>query len=130
MSKLESIVPSLELCRKIPAGEFEDTVFAWRYPTYDERNRRLLSKWHIIEVNWDAVKEYKKKYDERFFPAPTLDEILDELKDITEKPSVYYGKLTKTWVCDSMEYLTPIKDKKAVNATLRLWLRMKGIEVE
>lgn len=30
MSKLESIVPPLELCKQIPAGEFEDSVLVWR----------------------------------------------------------------------------------------------------
>ena len=30
MSKLESIVPPLELCKQIPAGEFEDSALVWR----------------------------------------------------------------------------------------------------
>ena len=29
MSKLESIVPPLELCKQIPAGEFEDSALVW-----------------------------------------------------------------------------------------------------
>lgn len=29
MSNLESIVPPLELCKKIPAGEFEDSALVW-----------------------------------------------------------------------------------------------------
>ena len=29
MSKLEKIVPSLELCKKIPAGEFKDSALVW-----------------------------------------------------------------------------------------------------
>lgn len=31
MSKLESIVPSLELCKKIPAGEFGDSTLVYRF---------------------------------------------------------------------------------------------------
>ena len=121
MSKgLEKIVASLELCKLIPAGEFEDTVFAWRYPTYDERNRRLLSKWHIIEVNWDAVKEYKKKYDERFFPAPTLEEILDEMVSFRASFCVHGMAIGNNF------YGYPTSAEEA----LRLWFKVKGIEVE
>lgn len=31
MSKLESIVPPLELCKQIPPLEFEDSVLVWVY---------------------------------------------------------------------------------------------------
>lgn len=48
MSNLKSIVPPLELCKQIPAGEFEGSVFAWRYPAYDERNRRLLNEPEVL----------------------------------------------------------------------------------
>ena len=123
MSKLENIVPSLELCKQIPAGEFEDSALVWE--TY-------YSKYSIkpVVIDRKTFGYTPYKFVENVYPAPTLAEILDALKDITEKPSIYYGKLTKTWVCDSMEYLTPIKDKKAVNAALRLWFKVKGIEVE
>lgn len=121
MSKLEKIVPSLRLCKKIPAGEFEDSALVWE--TYS-------SKYSIepVVIDRENSESTPHEFVENVYPAPTLEEILDALKDITEKPSVYYGKLTKTWVCDSMEYLTPIKDKKAVNAALRIWLKLKGVE--
>ena len=123
MRSLENIVASLELCKKIPDGEFEDSALAWE--TY-------YSKYSIkpVVIDRKTSESTPHEFVENVYPAPTLEEILDALKDITEKPSVYYGKLTKTWVCDSMEYLTPIKDKKSVNAALRLWLRVKGIEVK
>lgn len=57
MSNLKSIVPPLELCKQIPAGEFEDSVFAWRYPAYDERNRRLLNGWNDSK---GATMEFEK----------------------------------------------------------------------
>lgn len=31
MSKLESIVPPVELCKQIPGGEFEDSALVWVY---------------------------------------------------------------------------------------------------
>ena len=123
MRSLENIVASLELCKKIPDGEFEDSALVWE--TY-------YSKYSIkpVVIDRKTSESTPHEFVENVYPAPTLEEILDALKDITEKPSVYYGKLTKTWVCDSMEYLTQIKDKKGVNAALRLWFKVKGIEVE
>lgn len=123
MSKLEKIVASLELCKQIPAGEFEDSALV---------RETYYSKYSIkpVVIDRKTSESTPHEFVENVYPAPTLDEILDALKDITEKPSVYYGKLTKTWVCDSMEYLTPIKDKNAVNAALRIWLKLKGVEVE
>ena len=31
MSNLKSIVPPVELCKQIPAGEFEDSALVWVY---------------------------------------------------------------------------------------------------
>ena len=134
MSELKDIVPPLELCEQIPAGEFEDSVFAWRYPTYDERNHRLLSKWHVIEVNWDAVKEYKKKYDERFFPAPTLEEIIIDIGKTHKHPVLTYCH--NHWETTCYTGYTNAKlfcinfEATASEAALRLWFKVKGIEVE
>lgn len=133
MSNLESIVPPLELCKQIPAGEFEGSVFAWRYPAYDERNRRLLNRWEVVEVNWYAVKEYKNKYDERekFFPAPTVEEIITSL--------LTYGWLVKIDCRIQLDTLIEFYSKKqrqtefgntASETALRLWLKAKGIEVK
>ena len=119
MSNLKNIVPPVELCKQIPDGEFEDSVFAWRYPAYDERNRRLLNRWKVIEVNWYAVKEYKKKYDERekFFPAPTLEEVLEAI-----------GKV-ESW--DTATITRPIGvNARIVDTALKRWFEVKGIEVK
>lgn len=123
MNTLENLVPSMELCKKIPEGEFKDSALVWE--TYS-------SKYSIepVVIDRETSESIPHEFVENVYPAPTLDEILDALKDITEKPSVYYGKLTKTWVCDSMEYLTPIKDKNSVSAAIRLWFKVKGVEVE
>lgn len=120
MSNLKSIVPPVELCKRIPEGEFEGSVFAWRYPAYDERNRRLLNGWEVIEVNWYAVKEYKKKYDERFFPAPTLEEVFDALADLGA------DFLMQELQIGNKSYCYPT----GVEEALRLWFEVKGIKVE
>ena len=132
MSKLESIVPPLELCKRIPAGEFEGSVFAWRYPAYDERNRRLLNGGEVIEVNWYAVKEYKKKYNERekFFPAPTLEEIRKKLRILSIVP----GDAAVHVFCkidpENLVSTIAVNENDVTAAALRLWFKVKGIEVE
>lgn len=40
MSNLKSIVPPLELCKRIPAGEFEDSAMVW-----DIHGK--FDKWHV-----------------------------------------------------------------------------------
>lgn len=121
MSKLEKIVPSMELCKKIPEGEFRDTTLVWE--TYS-------SKYSIepVVIDRETSESTPHEFVKNVYPAPTLNEIMDMLKDITERPNIYYGKLTKTWVCDSMEYLAPIRDKNSVSAAIRMWFKVKGVE--
>lgn len=40
MSKLEDIVPPLELCKRIPAGAFEDSVLVWVFDHQKARKYR------------------------------------------------------------------------------------------
>lgn len=70
MSKLESIVAPLELCKQIPAGEFEESVLVWT--AHGVRSSEELSS-----------LEFCKNLPIRklTFPAPTLAEILAELPE-------------------------------------------------
>lgn len=116
MSNLESIVPPLELCKLIPAGEFEDSAMTW----YNFHGVPIL-RWR---------DNLEKLTGVRPIPAPTLEEILTKLRDITEQPGVYCGRITGLFVCDSKEFLTPIKDASGAAAAIRLWFKVKGIEVK
>ena len=132
MSNLESIVPPLELCKQIPAGEFEDSVFAWRYPAYDERNRRLLNGGEVIEVNWYAVKEYKKKYNERekFFPAPTMEEIRRKLLNLSIVPGDAVIRVECKTDPENRVSTIAVDENDVTAAALRLWFKVKGIELK
>ena len=80
MSKLESIVPPLELCKLIPAGEFEDSVLVWLYWAKDESSfgnvvpRILKDQFSSILPGLGAVLKAE-------VPAPTLAEILAKLPE-------------------------------------------------
>ena len=82
--RLEDLVPPLELCKQIPAGEFEDSAFIWHW----EDNRKPQSEyWQFVlfrparDTDLDAIKD-------RVRPAPTLAEIMEALARLELRPSM------------------------------------------
>ena len=68
MSKLENLVPPLNLCKLIPQGEFADSAFVWR------------EDWCVNDTNDDATHLLAWKVEKRgcfwVFPLkPTTDEV-------------------------------------------------------
>lgn len=119
MSNLESIVPPLELCKRIPAGEFEDSALVW----VDSSTQ-----------NPGGVFVEPRRYDidGTYRPAPTLEEIIEEL----DKQDRYENKLKICPVFPGGEwgigysYQKVEKDFDPTAAALRLWFKVKGVEVE
>ena len=112
MSKLEKIVPSLELCKLIPAGEFDDSWLVW--------GERIgsFSRYSWIKFRDPEDVCYK-------VPAPTTGEIMAKL--VT--PSLWRG-ITGRWYCMCKEHVMVEGGENASEAALRMWLRVKGIEVK
>ena len=103
MSNLESIVPPLELCKKIPEGEFEDSALVW----CRVRGEDVV----CAREHWVGV------FGMSPVPAPTLEEILEAIREI------------QAW--DTLTITRATDDKtKLATAALRLWFKVKGIEVE
>lgn len=123
MSKgLEKIVASLELCKLIPAGEFEDTALVWMYrPALKGISDTLFM------VDMRVKAEYLKR---EMYPAPTLADIWRELRNLSV--NVMDGAITVSCKInpDDTLYETARDDNNVTTAALRLWLRMKGIEVK
>lgn len=69
MSNLTDIVPPLDLCKKIPAGEFEDSVGIYVFDPYYEE--------------WDFTLREDEDSLADIIPAPTLDELIIALLDMT-----------------------------------------------
>lgn len=114
MSKLKSIVPPLELCKRIPAGEFEDSVLMWR-----ERIGNI-SRDERVKIREPEDISYKvESATVNYFPAPTLEEILDDL--------FFTAVFCKggIWIIDRF-YEYPTESEEA----LRLWLTVKGVKIE
>ena len=106
MSKIENIVPPLELCRRIPAGEFEDTALVW---VYDMDGLEMVMPREVVQF------EGTKMID-----APTLEEILDALADLGADFLMHELQIGNKSCC----YPTGAEE------ALRLWFEVKGIEVK
>lgn len=130
MSNLESIVPPLELCKQIPAGEFEDSVLVWT--AHGVRSVEELSR-----------LEFCKNLPIRklTFPAPTLAEILAKipaaingvgvlelaLDDRAENNDGRYVICYNRYGVDgALEETTQLEsDNNPATAALRVWLRIR-----
>ena len=128
MSKqsLEKIVASLELCKLIPAGEFEDTALVW-----DIHGK--FDKWHVEKRVNRSVRfgDYGiMSPPHADISAPTLAEIRRELRNLSV--DVIDGDITVSCRIDPEEtlYETAKNDNDVTAAALRLWLKLKGIEVK
>ncbi len=124
MSNLKKIVASLELCNLIPENELTETVLVWNDEDIEER----------MSCN---------DPDFSYYPAPTLPEILDDLPDdwIEEDSGavidyLYLHRTHKRGCCNGYEIgyegerMVSESDTNPTNAALRLWLKLKGIEVK
>ncbi len=120
MSKqgLEKIVASLELCKLIPAGEFEDTALVWR-----ERIGNI-SRDDRVKIREPEDISYKVESTEvNYFPAPTLVEILKKIPDCVE-----VIRMKEHNHCMKATGLPLVHESSLADCALRLWLMVKGIE--
>ena len=123
---LEKIVASLELCKLIPAGEFNDTALVW-----DIHGK--FDKWHVEKRVNRSVRfgDYGiMSPPHADISAPTLAEIWRELRNLSV--NVIDGAITVSCRIDPDEtlYEAAGDDNEVTSAALRLWLRVKGIEVK
>lgn len=112
MSTIESIVPPLELCKKIPDGEFNDTALVWVVKC-DHEECAPRTMFNAIPNSW------------KVYPAPTAGEIMAKL----DTPSLWH-RGTGRWYCMCKEHVMVEAGENTSDAALRLWLRVKGIEVK
>ena len=123
MSKLENLVPPLELCKRIPEGSFEDSALVWGNP----------KGWYPClfpdVVSRDCCDDPSKV----IAPAPTLAEILQALprRNADLLPVCVTPELTTTdpdgftdaWACGYRK-IDPFVDPRPEVAALRLWLEL------
>lgn len=136
MSKLESIVPPLELCKQIPAGEFEDSALVWR----DCSCRGYYVSERFAGEASDCRGEQKFDYAgnvapvimKATLPAPALAEILAKLPftDGSNRTPICCGRWVddlSMWVVGyrNIDELRETDKNNPAAAALRLWLRIR-----
>lgn len=129
--KLKDLVPPLELCKMIPDGEFEDSALMCE-ATLGMASRRVLDI-RIIprqKITNNPYVDRKLGREYYIYPAPTLEEILQELVNL----SAYRINVCKSWgewhidCCDNERLIEKDSVKNITTAALKLWLKLKGIE--
>ena len=133
MSKqgLEKIVAGLELCKLIPAGEFDDTALVWIFDhqsarkSYPETAKDDIF-FFVEDRNFatdvmDTVKWAVNRPP--MYSATTAEEIMKKL----DAPGLWRGSDGK-WRCFCKDHMSAQKGGTIADAVLRLWLRVKGIE--
>lgn len=124
MSKLESIVPPLELCRRIPAGRFEESALVW-----DIHGHGKFDKWHVEKRVNRSVRfgDYGiMSPPHADIPAPTLAEILAELPEGVQMRMRTARNRERHFQIYHYSYETWTNLPAA--AALRLWFKVKGIQ--
>ena len=124
MSNLESIVPPLELCKQIPAGEFEDSVLVWKHHEIFFRGIDIMDQTDRVTFRADEQNDIVSTYSStRYYPAPTLAEIMAKLPEGVrmrmrtarnrERHFQIYHYSYETWT------------NLPAAAALRMWLRIR-----
>lgn len=125
--KLKELVPPLELCKLIPAGEFAESALVWRVPN---SSFPLESEFYEIHCR-DKCEAWMK---DKQIPAPTLEEIMEVLphdsayNDLLIGYSARVDKFTGWHIYYSGDRKRHTYDQSAVTAALKLWLKTKGIK--
>ena len=123
MSKLESIVPPLELCKQIPAGELEDSALVWVYDDVVGFLCRTSGCEQIHKKEWQLEHNHprkiaiRRKCGQEIYPAPTLAEIIESIGEV------------ESWDTMTTTRITGGKQNLTTNA-LKRWFKVKGIEVK
>lgn len=140
MSKLESLVPPLDLCKLIPAGEFEDSAFIWDKTTsigfWDGEDKdgnhiggfgKIPHKNYRLRQNYsERTRKHIKDQDIELdvFPAPTLEEIMVAMPYC----QIYRRKNGSFVGCYDTRWDQKVSGETGSVAALKMWLKLKGIE--
>ena len=119
----EDLTPPLELCKKIPANEFDESIFVWvpELPYDPDFNgpKTVLPRCVAIKDNIIA-------------PAPTLQEILESMGyNLQDTISIHcnpYLAAEITCLDNEFEEVTE-QGEELAEAALHMWLRLKGAKL-
>lgn len=134
MHELKDLVPPLELCKLIPAGEFADSALMCEamigMASRQVLDIRIIPRQKITNNPYVDRKLGREYY---IYPAPTFDEILDELHKCQEDVFVKWSEIAyHGWLVNAYSHGRnedyQAHDERKTTAALKLWLKLKGIE--
>lgn len=124
---IEKLVADRELCEQIPADDFLDTAFCWHFTEVagficGNGCKQFSGKqWQLERSTSGKITRYRQR-GERIFPAPTLQEIMQEL------PSSNIYRIRHMWTAnlinDSVD--NGVKSTNPATAALKLLLEVNG----
>lgn len=117
---LEELVPPFVLCKKIPAGEFEDSCFA-----------RPDIPGEPVHTRNGKVYEHLKRCGITYYPAPTVIEILREIEpgDVGAFCGYEGDGVWHIGDCECDLYVkNGFNGKNPAELALRWWFEQKGLE--
>lgn len=128
MRNLKSIVPPLELCKRIPAGEFEDSALVYRFD--HQHAGRMFPETNEDERFFYVEEREMVEFAQRnmvnpppMFPAPTLAEIVKKLPVgnmiFMDSPEVF-GAISEAAASNAKVS----KENTPEKAALRLWFKI------
>ena len=134
MSELKDIVPPLELCKRIPAGAFEDSALVWECYERFFRGIDIIGQSDRVTFrNDDQNNTVSRCSSTKYYPAPTLAEILAKLPftDGSNRTPICCGRWVddlSIWVVGyrNIDELRKTDKNNPAAAALRLWLKVKG----
>lgn len=141
--RLDELVPPIELCKKIPEGEFLDAAHAWVLSDMVGFVCRTSGceqisgqEWSLIRSNSSRIIRARKRGEE-IYPAPMLEEVMVAIgSDGKTGHCIDVYNIQGEWsgYCDQIttdEY-NPLfaKEKSGSTTALKLWLKLKGVEDE
>lgn len=127
---LEKLVPPVDLCKLIPAGEFEDAAHAWHltdmvgFVCRTSGCEQVSGKqWQLTRSNASRIIRARKR-GELIFPAPMLEEIMVKLPRTVKTD--FIGE--QFHICNDVKNGYGVSNVSPSTAALKLWLKQKGIE--
>lgn len=132
---LEKLVADRELCEQIPAGEFLDTAFCWHYTEVagficGNGCKQFSGKqWQLERSTSGKITRYRQR-GEQIYPAPTLQEILEDLTKLCVTPEIFHAHKNywtaqgETLDDDGMYKYHHGYSSNPSTAALKLWLEL------
>lgn len=131
MSNLKNLVPPLELCKKIPAVEFEDTALVYRFD--HQQAGKMFPETNEDERFFYVEEREMVEFAQRnmvnpppMFPAPTLDEIRRKLRNLSIVPGDKVIHVECKIDPENWVSTIAVNENDVTAAALRLWFEVWG----